>query len=230
MNYLLGTGWYRDTDEARAWRGVWDRNLIKHAWRDGLNPKVITIAVGHAWPYARSSDAIGQVIRLPHNLGHVGDLLHGRANHYICGWSASVIALASLAYAGGTDLIYLEEDALAFGPWVERLYADLGDGQFIFGAKMTSPPWMQCSQSVFLIRHAFIPTFIREYLSLGHDGDPDNLPEHKFATIEARYRNECRRATWMRDRERPLDYDMPVWSAQKFTAEELAELRGRGLL
>lgn len=228
MNYLIGTGWYRDTDEAREWRKVWDMNLLRYA---RCVPRAVTVAVGDAKPYAFDHPCpLGQIIYLPHNLGHVGDLLHGRANHYICGWSATVIALAGLAYAGGTDLIYLEEDALAFGPWINRLYSDLGDGQFIFGAKMTSPPWMQCSQSVFLIRHAFIPTFIREYLSLGHDGDPDNLPEHKFATIEARYRNECRRATWMRDRERPLDYDMPVWSAQKFTAEELAELRGRGLL
>lgn len=228
MNYLLGTGWYRDTDEARAWRGVWDRNLRRYVSCN--RSRHITIAVGGAYPYDLCVYPLGQVIRLPHNLGHVGDLLHGNANHYLCGWSASVIALASLAYAGGTDLIYLEEDALAFGPWVERLYSDLGDGQFIFGAAMKSPPFMQSSQSLFLIRHAFLPTFIREYLSLGWDGHPDTLPENKFATIEARYRNECRRATWMRDRERPLDYDMPVWSAQKYTAEELAELRGRGLL
>lgn len=168
--------------------------------------------------------------RLSGNLGHVGDLLHGKKHHQFCGWSASVLALAMIAYAGELDFVYLEEDALAFGPWVTQMYSELGDGQFAFGKKMQSPPWMACSQSLFIVRHAFIPTFVKCYLMLGTDGNAENLPETKFQAIEERFPNECRRLSFTVDRERPLPYDAPVWSAQKFTPDELEELKNRKLI
>lgn len=225
MKYLLGTGFYPHEGAAKA-RVRWSANVARIA-----KPKpqrIVTIAVGmNENNYIRDW---GDWLYLPGNLGHVGDLLNGSKPHEFCGWSASMLALAMLAYAGELDFVYLEEDALAFGPWVQRMYAELGDGQFAFGRKMQSAPWMACSQSLFIVRHAFIPRFVSTYLSLGKDGDPENLPETKFQRIEERFPAECRRLSFTVDRERPLPYDSEVWSAQKFTADELEELRKRNLI
>lgn len=224
MNYLLGTGYYPH-EGAEAARARWNNNVSRFA---RPSPQVIfTVGVDtDKEPLIQE----GEWISLPGNLGHVGDLLNGKKPHQFCGWSAAVCSLAMLAYTGELDFVYQECDCLAFGPWVKQLYAELGDGQFAFGRKMQGPPWMACSQSLFIIRHAFIPTFVKSYLMLGTDGHPENLPETKFALIEERFPNECRRLSFTVDRERPLPYDAPVWSAQKFTPEELEELRKRGLI
>lgn len=223
MNYLLGTGYYPHLGAHEA-RERWLCNVGEYAYPEPQ--AIMTLAVGMKFPYM-----VGEhTIVLKNNLGHVGDLLNGSKPHEFCGWSASVLALAMIAYAGELDFVYLEEDALAFGPWVERMYAELGDGQFAFGRKMQSAPWMACSQSLFIVRHAFIPRFVSTYLSLGKDGDPENLPETKFQRIEERFPAECRRLSFTVDRERPLPYDAEVWAAQKFTAEELEELRKRNLI
>ena len=223
MNYLLGTGYYphEGAEDARA---RWNLNVGCYA--KPAPATIVTLGVGMTPPYPMWY----HFIHTPGNLGHVGDLLNNSKPHKYCGWSASVLALAMIAYAGELDFVYLEGDALAFGPWVQQMYAELGDGQFAFGKKMQSPPWMACSQSLFVVRHAFIPTFVSTYLGLGTDNDPENLPETKFARIEERFPAECRRLSFTVDRERPLPYDAPVWSAQKFTPDELAELKRRNLI
>lgn len=227
MNYLLGTGAFRDDHAAFAMRARWETCVLR-TFASTPPEAIVTLAVGDAHPPEHYH--LGQWLRLPGNLGHVGDLLNGSRPHKFCGWSAAVIQLAMTAYCAELDFMYLEEDCLAFGPWVQQTYADLGDGQFVFGRKMTSAPWMQCSQSLFLIRHAWIPTFVHAYLGMGKDGDPDNLPETKFARIEEMFPAECRRLSFGVDRERPLPYDAPVWFAQKLTPEEMTELVRRGLV
>ena len=225
MNYLLGTGYYPHEGAQEA-RVRWSHNVSR------ANPaprKIVTLAVGMSDPnnHLRDDDSW---LYLPGNLGHVGDLLNGSKPHQFCGWSAAVLSLAMIAYTGELDFVYLEQDALAFGPWVEQLYAELGNAHFAFGKKMESPPWMACSQSLFIVRHSFIPVFVKSYLMLGTDGNPENLPETKFQLIEERFTTACRRLSFTVDRERPLPYDAPVFSAQKFTETELAELSKRGLI
>lgn len=226
MNYLLGTGYYPHPHAIEE-RFRWEQNVAFTAKPEPS--RIVTISVGQNEPPLIGEDPVNWVA-LPNNLGHVGDLLNGSKPHEFCGWSAAVLALAMIAYAGELDFVYLEEDALAFGPWVERMYAELGDGQFAFGRKMESPPYMACSQSLFIVKHAFIPRFVSTYLSLGRDGDPENLPETKFHRIEERFPAECRRLSFTVDRERPLPYDAEVWSAQKFSPDELEELRKRGMI
>ena len=85
------------------------------------------------------------------------------------GWSASVLALAMVAYNDEADFLYTEADCLAFGPWVAQMYTDLGDGDIVFGGPMKSEPWMPRAQSLFLVRHKAIPLFVAKYLTMGND-------------------------------------------------------------
>lgn len=171
------------------------------------------------------------VIHLTGDLGHIGQHMSGEKKHEFTGWSSSMLAGAMLAYSDCADFIYKEDDCLAFGPWVEQMYADAGDRQFVFGRRMTSPPRQLCSQSLFMVRHSWIPTFVREYLALGNDGQSDNMGEHKFWKIEQKYGSSVvARLSFGVDRERPIPWDDRVWFAQQWTSEELDEARRRKLI
>ena len=229
MKYSLCTGFYRDP----AFAAQWQATVERYAKPSPENIFILSVGNGifpiYIWPHA------SQLV-CRNNLGHVGALLNGKDRDF-CGWSAAIMALAMASYANETDMIFLESDCLAFGPWVEQMYKDMGDGDFVFGHKQESEPWMECSQSLFLVRHKFIPTFVSEYLSLGderrtdNDGHHDNLPERKFVKLENKFGDKkIKRLTFGVDRCRPLPLESPVWYAQRFTNEELKMLKEKDLL
>ena len=218
MKFLLGTGRYKVRLE---WDRIFWDNAPSHEHMKAH--AVIEVADG-------SADSYDNMISLEGNLGHVGDLLNGTKPHAFCGWSAGLMQLAMTAYCGELDLIYKEQDCLAFGPWVEQMYKDMGDGNMVFGGKMKTAPYMPAAQSLILIRHKFIPDFIWRYLGMGPDGDINNLPEHKFGRMLEQEPHHFRTLSFGYDRERPINFDAPVWYAQKFTPAELAELKKRGMI
>ena len=112
--------------------------------------------------------------------------------------------MAMTAYAAELDFVYQEGDCLAFGPYVERMYAEIGGGNMIFGNYAAMP----CAPSL-LSRETRLPSrnsCRREYLALGGDGIEYNLPEAKFAKLKyvnpAAYR---RFSSFGYDRARPAD-------------------------
>ena len=220
MGYTLGTGRYNVSQE---WQGIWDRNTAS-AMPTG-NPWITIEVNSRCDTYDEYN-----LLQLQGNPGHIGSLLNGSKPHDLCGWSSAVLALAMIAYCNETDFIYKEQDCLAFGPWIDQMYKDLGTKGMVFGRKMVNAPYMPCAQSLFLIRHHFIPEFVRRYLELGPERTEGNLPEHKFARLEELWPQHYARLSFGYDRERPINFDDPVWYAQKFTAAELEELRRRNLI
>jgi hypothetical protein len=171
------------------------------------------------------------VIYLDGDLGHCHDVLARKKKNEWSGWSASMVALAMIAYTNETDFVYKESDCFAFGPWVARLYADMGNGLMAFGPKHTSPPWATCSQSLFIVRHEFIPTFVSAYLSMGGETSIPLLGEQKFCRIEAMFgTDKIRRMSFGVDRERPIPWAHSPMYFQQPKPEEIAEARRRGLL
>lgn len=217
MKYLLGTGRHKVNSE---WHAIWQDN------RPDIKPfGWACIEVGANYWFTQPNTTF-----LSGNLGHVGDLLNGSKPYDFCGWSSGVLALAMIAYSNESDFLYKEQDCLAFGPWVEQMYADMGDGDMVFGRKMQGPPYMPCAQSLFLVRHSFIPHFVGQYLYMGSDKIETNLPEHKFQKLEDNNPGRIRRLSFGYDRERPINFDDKVWYAQKFTHQELEELKKRKLV
>lgn len=229
MKYLLGSGYYHPTG-LDPFSLHWGNNVSRF---NPLPEKTVIISVGESGiPYLGTDASMRLhpwVLPLRGNLGHVGDLISGAKPHSLCGWSSGFMTLAMLAYNAELDFLYFEQDALGFGPIVEQAYADLDDGGIVFGYKHTSAPWMQCSQSLVLVKHKFIPRLVKLYLDFGDDRLA-NLPERKFEMIEERCPTEVRRLSFGVDRERPLPYDSRVWYGQKFTPEEMAELSRRNML
>jgi hypothetical protein len=236
MKYLIGSGYYNGENSGSDWffKNIWFPRADK-LFHSPLPPeRAVIMANGDSQiPYYA---AVGKFdrISLNGNLGHIHHLLNPecpKKNNYLCGWSAIFIALAMIAYNDECDFVFLEQDALAFGNWIEQAYADMGDGDFVFGRKMKSEPWQPCSQSLFIIRHRFIPKMIAQYLSLGTDADKDNLPEHKFCKIEEMNpAGVVRRLSFGCERERPMPIGSNAWFVQKLTPEELLYLKALNLV
>lgn len=213
MNYIVGSGYHYRSDWDFDFFEIWKANTKKY------NDDYFVMSTGPSLD--------NRFVACRHNIGHVGDLIkEGREG--LCGWSASVCALAMIAYNCGKDFIYKEADCLWFGNVPERMYQDLGDKGMVFGAKMDSAPYMACAQSTFLIRHSFILDFLRGYLFLPHD--KDMLPEDKFVKLEENSPDRYGRLSFGVDRMRPLPWDAEVWYAQQWNQQELDEAKSRGLI
>lgn len=219
MKYIIGTGFVNKGE----WSQLFAIDWIVRLRSQYPSSKVVVMGAGTHWPM--EDDTVDCI--QGENLGHVGDYMNGQRTGQLCGWSASVVALCLIAYNCQSDLVYLEQDCLAFGPWLELAYADMGDGEFIFGKAHTAAPWMEASQSLFVIRNSFLLEFVREYLSLPEDSKM--LPEAKFCEIERRHPAKTRRLSFGVDRQRPIPFDAPVFYGQQWTAEEIEQLKERGL-
>lgn len=236
MKYLIGTGFYGGPAElefAKMWMGA----INKHC-----NPapeRIVVVGNGNASPggteilretYGAFERGLVDVIYLQGNCGHCGDLLSGRKKNEFCGWTASVMATAMLAYSNECDFVYIEQDTMAFGPWIEQCYSEMGDRELAFGKRMLTAPHMSCANAIMLVKHRFIPTFVSRHLSYGSDGVIGNLTEDKTVHIERDFPDKCCRFSMGVDRERPIHFDAKVWYAQKFTPMEIEEIKRRNLV
>jgi hypothetical protein len=223
-NYIIGTGFYHARTQAEwaywFW-SLWLENVMKHTplW------KVFVVANGDCEPPWTDHHGM-DVLHLPGNLGHVGQLLSGEKPHHICGWSGTIVTLAMIAYCNESDFIYQEQDCLAFGPFIEKMYEEIGDAGMIFGSCKLMP----AAQSLFLIKHEFIPKFIRRYMSGEAENTDAWLPEKKFARMASESPDQVKRFSFPFDRDRPLDLTLPVWYAQKFTPAELRIIAAAGFI
>lgn len=166
------------------------------------------------------------VIHLFGDLGSCGDLIHGSKTYHFSGWTGVVLAGAMLAYTNETDMVFFEEDVLAFGNVIGQMDKEIGDGKVIFG----SCNFMPCAQSLFLVRHAYLPEFTKLFLSQGQQKLEENLGEHIFCRLEQVFPSVWKRFSFGYDRSRPLKMDDPVWYVQHITPSEMAEFEKRGLI
>jgi hypothetical protein len=228
MRYLIASGYVDIPHGARgAFARLWLNNIMRYA-----NPKpsriVVTSARGDRLPFMIYP--LLDEVRLEGDLGGFMDIVEGRKPHALSGWFGSVLLGAMAAYNDESDLIYLEQDCLAFGPWVQKLYDEIGDAGILFGRKHLSEPWQCCSQSLFLVKHSYILEFVRLIISSPPMKEPGQLGEHKFERFGQENPEKWKMMTFGVDRERPIPYEDPVFYAQQIKPEEIAELTKRQLL
>lgn len=173
---------------------------------------------------------VGNWINVGHNLGHVGDLDLRSPDRrlQLGGWAAGYMLGALIAYSREADFIYKEQDCLAFGPWVDRMYQELDSTN----AKMLVGRFdhhLQIEQSLTIVKHEFITTLVREYLAIPTD-DSDLRPELKFLRIMEKHSEHIRFLSFGFGRNRPLDLDAPVFYCQHLTNTDLEAMKKRGLI
>ncbi len=232
--FTIGSGYFHGPD-GKQWASwffdLWQGSVLRQ------NPhEVVIVGNGGCVLPGMAELAPGQVIALTGNLGHVHSLI-GKSlpakPHAFCGWSGAVLSTALLAYCNETDYVWAEQDMLMFGPVVERMYEELGPRKMLFGKSNTMP----CAQSLFLIKHDFIPRFVHAYLSFQDDRSPYNLPEHKFRSLLQMFPREVGQFSFGVDRDRPLPIGTSgrvgassCWYGQKFSPGELKSLAISGML
>lgn len=235
MKYLLSSSYFHAPGV--KWAGwffhVWWANVLA---ADPRPEKVVIIAQAGCkvpslkWNW-RGRKIMPEVINLTGDIGWCDHLLKGEKKVVMPACCASWLACAWLAYMNETDLVVLEQDCFAVGPWVERLYKDLGDKQAIFGeSKMQGT-----ASSLFLIRHAFIPTFVADYLAEGPQTHLQRISETCLHRIIERKPEQYTRFKFGCGKDKPMDigdvkdkYNVRYF--EKLTPAELLILEQQGWL
>ena len=226
--YWCGEGGFRggDTTSKAEFFELWLSNTLKYSEPSRIfviNPNSLVLPTD-------LHENTCSWIHLDHNFGHVHDMHGSDYRHKFCGWTQSFILGAMLAYANNTDLIYKEQDCLAFGPWVQRLYEDMEKNGKKMLLGMESFPGMRIEQSLVIIKHDFINEFLKELFDIPFpDGGLGKvLPEAKFAAIMDK-RKEVGYMSFGVGRARPILFDAPFY-VQQLSKEEIDFLKNIGLV
>jgi len=213
---LIGTGFHAGLESHDE-----QVNFLLGYWLSNTRSPIVII--DNSYVGLPKSDGRIQIFRIRNNLGYTGDRNVVRGNR-IMGWSMSWILPAMVAYSENCDFIYKEQDCLAFGDWVPVVR---GNGR---GFRCGRYSRMDAEQSLFFLERDFIPDFVSAYLSL-KQSDLDMLPESKGPAAA----KLCGITDYFFDmpfgRERPLTiYKDRPWYAQRFTPEELQQVKEAGLI
>lgn len=224
--YFIGSSYFdkRQHDRPEFFR-IWCANTAKIF----PNPTRVVIVAEAGSVVPEPIPAGYDVVNLSGDLGHVTMLESGVKPHAYGGWTAHMISLAMLAYCDEADFIYKESDCLAFGPCLGQMYEDMGVGDIVFGHPQPTSPGMPSSQSLFLVRHAFIPEFVRSYISYGPDKSV--YGETKMCKLMDEYGGRrVRMLSFGQDRCRPIEWHRKCFYVQQIYPEELTEMRQRNLI
>ena len=222
--FTVGSGFYCKPDQTfDKFFPIWWDNLHRYA-----EPKEVIILAAGTGP--RPVNKRGKWIELPGDLGHVHDLNGSNPNvrkpYHWCGWSISFVTLALLAYANESDFLYVEQDVLAFGPYVDRMYQEIGGAGMIFGRAKCMP----AVQSLVLCKFEFIPEFVRLFMGTGSEQLKKNEGELKFLKLEQDNPGKFARYSFGFDRDRPFNLKEPIFYLQHIMPDEMRQLVKAGLL
>lgn len=232
MKYIIVSGYFQQPGASWGpwFHRLWYRNLMK--WADP-KPERVFIISGSKPPLRRK----GEWITLTGNLGHCDAILKWSKTAYMPACPATWMAGLWLAYLNECDFVYLEQDCLAFGPWVKRVYNDLGmptteDPYNWHGKKVAFATSIMhgAATSLFIVRHWYIPFFVKHYIESGAEDHINRIAEQKVFRMSGQWPEFYSQFSFGVDKERPLPFDNEVWFAQKFTANELRELENRKLV
>ena len=223
MSYIITSGFIGGDKGREDFFELWLNHLL-------LNPdvkpeKIFVICSRGEFPPMETTSV--DFIRLSGDLGHICRDGEASQKHQLEGWACDVIIGALLAYDNECDFIFIEQDCLGFGKFITQMYSDLGDADMIIGWNS----FMASAQSLFLVRHHFIPQFVHSYLAQ-KIADRKKGGEDAFAHMEKLFSGRIRRLSFPFDRDKPKDgwksVGREVFYAQQLSVAELDELREAG--
>lgn len=221
MSAIIGSGFYAAaTDLLRA-------TCFADLWIHRLAGRDVVILNNAEFDLPLFQHPSIREIRVKHNLGHVAHWL-GKPHTQLLGWSMSWILPALVAYSEQRDFIYIEQDCLVFGNWESTMIAECQSKNLAAGFGYCDPSLAACEQSLFWIARDFIPEFVSAYMAIP-EGDATILPEEKFMRLKAQ-NSKVGQFSMPFGRLRPLDLSLPAFYAQKLTQDELAALKGLGMI
>jgi hypothetical protein len=220
MNYNLYTGFVKSVNptkyankDSQEFFNLWYNNTRKFAGETDI------LILGPDAPVLDSDKSNIKVLDTYDNLGHVDDYVYGKRHGKWCGWTSAVVFGMMHAYMHNVDFIYKEQDCLAFGNYIERMYEESSDSDIIYGSCQV----MGAAQSLFLAKRNAIPDIIGA-MSVYPDGLM--LPEAKFANLPVKQK----RFSFGYDRDRPWNPSDSVFYIQQVTVDDLEQLKYNNLV
>lgn len=226
MSYVIGTGWWCDGTKARG-SVTYGRDYAMEQmtgeffleWvlriRRELSPAKVLV-VDSASPIQPVVDVGCEVLHLTENFLHACHCL----TKY-CGWTRAFLAGAFYALMNDMDYVFLEQDVFFRGDIVQEAYHHLR----VTGAEYTHGTWSHAygvEQSfVLMLKDAILP-FINNYMAIP-ESDRQMVPEVKFGVAAEMMRFSP--LPFGYGRERPINYDDPVFYVQQMSPEELERMR-----
>lgn len=226
MSFLIGSGYFNNHCQvipAQEMAVAWLACIRKYA-----NPQPARIVIVTAGGCAPKLDGGVDIIKCTGDVGNLSHKNAGLNNHFYAGWAPPMFITAMLAYNECMDFIFQEQDCLAFGPYIQRLYADMGDAGAAIGQGLGGMG-QPASQSLFIVRHAYICPFLRDYIGMGPDDNEQNQGEKKFGRMRDNKPGEIKTTTFNVDRDRPIPWDNPVFGFQQPSRAEFEEAKWRFL-
>lgn len=223
MSYVISSGYIGADLAHNQFFDIWVRNLCNNP---DVNPsKIFVICSKDQSP--KSCPDFVQLIKVSGNLGHI--CREASQRHQMEGWATDMMIGALLAYDDESDFLFIEQDCLPFGPFVTQLQKECGDVGIIFG----SNSWMPSAQSLFYVRHSFIPQFVCDYL-YHKIKDAKAGGEYIFSELEKKHgAGMCKRMSFGFDRDRPPGgfesmKKEDVWYIQQIQIAEVVKLKECG--
>lgn len=174
MPLIVGTGyWKADQKCEDFFTNHWLPNTLKYPNLEKI------IVINSASPPIESPDIV-EWLNLTKNPIHGTKL---KESVQFAGWSLGFIHSALYAYSCHCDYIYKEQDCLAFGNWVERMYKCCEGKQMVTGELWSHPKRDYVIElSLMLIKYEFIMPFLTQLFAVPGTGDKVR-PEKKFLTV-----------------------------------------------
>jgi len=227
--YWSGTGWRgEDKDQKQRFFETWWKNTKRFT-------SPVDVFVINSNSAQVPINKHGKWIDLSFNLGHVHDLdASNYRNKRFGGWSMTFIMGAMFCYANNCDFIFKEQDCLAFGSWVDRMYEDLHrTGASMLVGRNRDANGQGVEQSLMIIKHEFILPFVTAYLSFPADDAGGNFtrPEQKFRLLwQQMFGPQIAELSFGYGRARPPAYDQFPFYLQQLLPPELEDLKAKHLI
>ena len=222
--YVIGSGWFSEPGlNRRPEHGCsYLRTVEFHKiWLDVLlrysNPCAVIIG-DSASPIPLPPDSREQVIRMDANY-------HALMPDGLSGWMRSFLLGAMFAHCCESDFIYVEQDCLAVGDWVDAIYAqaEKAPDSMLLGVPAVTADGI--TKQVVQMSVVFVPYALLLDLpkALG-EIDPDiGRDEYQLqSTSLPRYR-----LPFGVGRARPIPVEAPAFEVQHMTKEELCQVAAR---
>lgn len=227
--FWVGKGWRNETDADNEKKVqffyTWD-SIIAKTFGDYIGSEDIYVIDNNSTRIPTHYHHINW-LTMKYNLGHAHDLDKSNA-HKLCGWSATFIQLCMIAYANNKDLIFIEQDCLAFGDIVNKIYGM--NKEFLVGTEAF--PGLKLEQSLVYVKHSFLLQFIQDFLAINNpDGGNNSIrPEIKFWMIMQNHKERCGFLPFGYGRTRPKDYREETFYIQQINNKDIVELTKAGKL
>lgn len=149
---------HHDIEKSVAFHELWEEILFKYA------KPLETLVLESPAEDTLKGKVRGQLVSFIINFGHQSGIKHGK----LSGWTRAYLLGMLYAYLNDCDHIFVEQDVLCFGNWVEAIYENANKNglDLSFGNKECAGKMYEQENSLAFIRREAIPKFIKLFLEI----------------------------------------------------------------